>query len=152
MLTVLRPLPYVFGAVTVLVNALTLSLVIEPFALIHVAIKVDESALAVGLVVVPVTYVLAPIFPDLSSFPFSEAVFGPRTMIDGAVIKLERASLNGVYLINLTIQIKIELPVSQFYSFCDIIKLAWHLFKFLCEISHFTFLLKFADFDLSPLP
>lgn len=152
MLTVLRPLAYVFGAVNVLVNALALSLVIQPLALVHVTITVDETALAIGLVVVPVADVLAPIFPDLSSFPFSEAVFGPRTMVDGAVIKFERASLNGVLLIKLTIKIKIELPVSLFNRSGDIIKLTWNFFKFLCEISHFTFLLKFYHFYFEAIP
>jgi hypothetical protein len=68
------------------VGSSSLSFIIIPLTLINITISMDKSSLAIGLIVFPVAYVFTAILPDLSTFAFSMAVFGPLTMINSTII------------------------------------------------------------------
>ena len=93
-LAILFPVSDIFSSVKMLISATSLSFVIEPVTLIDVTIPMDESTFTVGLVIFPVADVLTAVLPDLGSLTLSVAVLDPLAMIDGAIVKLIRSSVN----------------------------------------------------------
>jgi len=93
-LAILFPVTDVFGAVKMLISTSTLSFVIVPVALVYVTVSMDQSTFTVGLIVFPVADKLATIFPDLGSFSFSVTILDPLAMVNGAIVKFIRSSVN----------------------------------------------------------
>lgn len=64
------------------VDAVSIGLVTDPFAVEIIPIRMDESALAVRLVRVPVPLVLATVLPDLDAAAVALTLIIPLTLVD----------------------------------------------------------------------
>ena len=72
-LLVIDPSTFVDGSLEVSVLALSMSLVIEPFALKYVTVSMDHASNTMSLAVFPMSFIDRTVNPDL--FAFSHASF-----------------------------------------------------------------------------
>ena len=74
-LLVREPFPFVLGSGGMLIDAIALSHVSHPFAIVNIFVDVEILSLSVGLVILPVSFVLGAIWPELNSVAMTETIF-----------------------------------------------------------------------------
>jgi hypothetical protein len=80
------------------VDTETVSLVVEPLAIIDIAVGVDKSALSVGLIVLPPALVHRSIRPNLLALALADVfALDPLTFVSGVILEFNhRPVLDGV--------------------------------------------------------
>ena len=71
------------------VRSMTMSLIIEPLALVDITISMYQSAITIGHVLFPVTLIDGSILPYLLTFAISKPVLTPLPLIDSRVVNFK---------------------------------------------------------------
>jgi len=125
-LFVLLPVTNILSSIDMLISSSSMSLVVKPLALITVTISVDQASQPISLVILPVALVLATILPNLDALAFSEAIFGPLTVVNSTIIEFVWPSGNKILISWRVDLVEDEWSKSLFGLTGSSIRMIWH--------------------------